>query len=170
MRSLLPTLLAAAAVLTSAGPATAQQTALPITTPQEVFTAYQAICLAQPGDLDKQIATATAAPFNYVLKETTADGSMRFENGKTFVAVRRNAQYHFCMAGGRMDPTVSRGSIEAVSLPVLDKLGSRSTDQRGNTVWVDPAKPGSILMYSQIDQGPIRISSWLSGVSVVGQK
>lgn len=169
MRSLLPTLLAAAAVLTSAGPAAAQQTALPITTPQDVFTAYQAICLANPGDLDKQIATAKAAPFNYELKETSADGSMRFENGQTFVAMRRNAQYHFCMAGGRMDSTVTRESIEAVGSPVLDKLGRHMTDPRGNTVWVDPAKPGSILMYSQIDKGPIRISSWLSGVSVEKQ-
>ncbi len=166
MRSLLPTLLAAAAVLSFAGPAAAQQTALPITSPQDVFTAYQAVCLANPGDLDKQVATAKAAPFNYVLKETSADGSMRFENGQTFVAMRRNAQYHFCMAGGRMDPTVTRESIEAVGNAALDKLGSRMTDPRGNTVWVDPAKPGSILMYSQIDKGPIRISSWLSGVSV----
>ena len=54
----LPTLLAAAAVLSFAGPAAAQQTALPITSPQDVFTAYQAVCLANPGDLDKQVATA----------------------------------------------------------------------------------------------------------------
>jgi hypothetical protein len=166
VRSLLPSLLTAAAALALSGPAAAQQTALPVIQPDEVFTAYRAICLANPGDLDKQVATAKAAPFNYVLKETTADGSMRFENGKTFVAMRRNAQYHFCMTGGRMDPTVTRESIEAVGNAELDKLGSRNTDQRGNTVWVDPAKPGSILMYSQIDKGPTRISSWLSGVSV----
>lgn len=166
MRSLLPTLLAAAAVLSFAGPAAAQQTALPITTPQEVFTAYQAVCLAQPGDLDKQIATAKAAPFNYVLKETSADGSMRFENGRTFVAMRRNATHHFCMAGGRMEPASSRESIEEIALPVLGKLGSRNIDRRGNTVWADPAKPGEIFMYSQADKGPIRISSWLTGVTV----
>lgn len=166
MRSLLPTLLAAAAVLASSGPAAAQQTALPITSPQDVFTAYQAICLAQPDDFDKQIATAKAAPFNYVLKETSADGSMRFENGQTFVAVRRNATHHFCMAGGRMDAKVTRQSIEDVANPVMDKLGTRDIDRRGNTIWFDPAKPGSILMYSQIDQGEIRVSSWLTGVTI----
>ncbi|MFN3517006.1 MAG: hypothetical protein ACK4YM_07585 [Novosphingobium sp.] len=165
MRSLLPALLAAAAVQILAGPAAAQRTELPITSPQEVFTAYQAVCLANPGDLDKQIATAKVAPFGYVLQETSADGSMRFENGQTFVAMRRNAKYHFCMAGGRTDPTVTRASIEAVSLPVLDKLGIRTTDQRGNTVWFDPAKPDLTLMYRQIDLGPIRMIARFSGMT-----
>jgi hypothetical protein len=65
-----------------------------------------------------------------------------------------------------MDAKVTRQSIEDVANPVMDKLGTRDIDRRGNTIWFDPAKPGSILMYSQIDQGEIRVSSWLTGVTI----
>lgn len=35
--------------------------------PTEIFAAYQVICLANPGDLDAQIAAAKAAPYNFTL-------------------------------------------------------------------------------------------------------
>lgn len=165
MRGLLPSLLAAAACLTTAGPAVAQQAARPIVKPGEIFAVFQTVCIAQPGDGAKQVAAAKAAPYDLKVTDASPDGSVQLDNGRIVVGIGKEGSLDLCMVSGRTDQSLSRKAMEDISAPVLDKLGTRKTDPQGNILWLDkPVEPETIYMYSQIDDGPIRVSSWLTGV------
>ncbi len=131
----------------------------------EIFAAYQAICLANPGNLDAQIATAKAAPYGFTLAETSDDGSQRFENDRLFAAMRKDAKNHFCMVGGRLAEGTSLETGSAAGASVLDKKGARMTSSATMVMWSDVAvKPITIYMYTHTVQGPITIGSFLTGV------
>jgi hypothetical protein len=103
----------------------AQAKELAVVKPSEIFAAYQVICLANPGDLDAQIAAAKAAPYNFTLAETSEDGSQRFDNPRMFAAMRKDAKNHFCMVGGRLAEGTSIDAASAAGASVLDKKGAR---------------------------------------------
>lgn len=132
----------------------------------EIFAAYQVICLANPGNLNAQVAAAKAAPYNFSLIETTADGSMRYENPRLFVAMRKDAKNHFCMVGGRLPDGTKLEAGAAVGAPVLDKLAPRMLTNEQMVMWSDvKAKPVLLYMYSHTVASGITVGSFLTGVS-----
>lgn len=162
LRSIAAAALAAAALV--AVPAQAKD--MVVVESPEVFAAYQAICLANPGDLDAQIATAKAAPYNFVLADTAADGSQRYENPRLFAAMRKDAKNHFCMVGGRFADGTSLETGAAAGAAVLDQKGARMTTTDKMIMWSDiKVKPVTIYMYTHTVQGPITVGSFLTGVS-----
>ena len=144
----------------------AQAKELAVVKPTEIFAAYQVICLANPGDLDAQIAAAKAAPYNFTLAETSEDGSQRFDNPRMFAAMRKDAKNHFCMVGGRLAEGTSIDAASAAGASVLDKKGARVAATGEMVMWSDiKVKPTTIYMYTQTVRGPIIVGSFLTGIS-----
>ena len=162
LRSIAAAALAAAAL--SSAPVQAKT--LAVAEPAEIFAAYQVICLANPGNVDAQIAAAKAAPYNFTLAETTADGSMRFEGERLFAAMRKDDKNLFCMVGGRLAEGTTLETASAAGAAVLDTKGARMTSTATMILWSDvKVKPTTIYMYTHTVQGPITIGSFLTGVN-----
>ena len=131
----------------------------------EIFAAYQVICLANPGNLDAQIATAKAAPYGFTLAETSDDGLQRFENDRLFAAMRKDAKNHFCMVGGRLAEGTSLETGSAGGTKALDQKGERMSTTSTMIMWSDiKVKPVTIYMYTHTVKGSITIGSFLTGV------
>ena len=162
LRSIAVAALAAAALVS----APVQAKDLVVVEAPEIFAAYQVICLANPDNLDAQIAAAKAAPFGFVLAETSADGSQRFETKQLFAAMRKDEKYHLCMVGGRLADGTTIETASAVGAPVLDKKGARLASNAQMVIWSDTTvKPVTIYMYSHTVAGPVTVGSFLTGVS-----
>jgi hypothetical protein len=158
----------AAAALTAAAlvAAPVQAKDLTVVESPEIFAAYQAICLANPSNLDAQIATAKSAPYNFVLAESGADGSQRFDNPRLFTAMRKDAKNHFCMVGGRLADGTTLETGSAAGTAELDKKGARMSTTATMIMWSDVAvKPVTIYMYTHTVRGQITVGSFLTGVS-----
>lgn len=157
----------AAAALAAAALASVQVQAkeLAVVESPEIFAAYQVICLANPVDLDAQIAAAKGAPYGFTLAETSEDGSQRFENDRLFAAMRKDAKNHFCVVGGRLAEGTSLETGSAAGTAVLDKKGARMSTTETMVMWSDVAvKPVTIYMYTHTVKGSITIGSFLTGV------
>ena len=162
LRSIAAAALAAAAFVSV--PAQAKE--LVVVESPEIFAAYQAICLANPGDLDGQIATAKAAPYGFTLVETSEDGSQRFENPRLFAAMRKDAKNHFCMVGGRLAEGTSLETGATAGAKTLDQKGARVTTTSTMVIWSDvKIKPITIYMYTHTLASGLTIGSFLTGVS-----
>lgn len=143
----------------------AQAKELAVVESPEIFAAYQAICLANPNDLDGQIATAKAAPYGFTLAEASEDGSQRFENPRLFAAMRKDEKNHFCMVGGRLAEGTSLETGAAAGAKALDQKGARMSTTPTMIMWSDiKVKPITIYMYTHTVKGPITIGSFLTGV------
>jgi hypothetical protein len=157
----------AAAALTAAALVSApvQAKELTVVEAPEIFAAYQAICLANPGNLDAQIAAAKAAPYGFTLAETSEDGSQRYDNSRLFAAMRKDAKNHFCMVGGRLADGTPLETGAAAGAKTLDQKGARMSTTSTMIMWSDiKVKPVTIYMYTHTVRGPITVGSFLSGV------
>ena len=149
LRSIAAAALAAGALVSV--PAQAKE--LAVVKPTEIFAAYQVICLANPGDLDAQIAAAKAAPYNFTLAETSEDGSQRFDNPRMFAAMRKDAKNHFCMVGGRLAEGTSIDAASAAGASVLFHAVWNHASDGGESFFLVPTsgttipEPRSLLIF-----------------------
>ena len=157
--------IAAGLSLAAASPALAQNAPFPVIPNSEVFSAYQAICLAQPSDTAAQIAAATAAPYGMTLVETAEDGSKRFKNDRMFAAMLKSKEYQFCMVAGNIGSDATVQSASALAEPVLSRKGQRVAESETQVIWSDVnVKPVTIYMYMHSNVDGTVIGSYLTGV------
>lgn len=163
LRTIAAAALGAAALVS----APAQAKELVVVDSAEVFAAYQVICLANLDNLDAQTAAAQAAPYGFTLVETTADGSLRFENPRLFAAMRKDEKNHFCMVGGRLPEGTTLEAASAAGGKELDKKAPRMSTSDTMVMWSDvKVKPVTIYMYTHTVAPGVTVGSFLTGVSL----
>ena len=156
-------LIAAALAAVTLSPGFALAKTFPVSTPEDVFSAYKAICLANPDDTAAQIATAKSAPYAMTLSREEG-GDKTFENERMFAATKDEDGRRFCMVSGRLADGTSIEEPGALVDKVLPASVTRIGASENRISWADPqAKPMRIFMYMQQDRNGQLIGSFMTG-------
>lgn len=100
----------------------------------EIYSAFQEICDAHPGDPKAQIAVAKSDKYGFDSAGQQDDGTLDFENGRISLRVLDSADRKFCLVMGDVSPK-SRLE-EGVKLAKQD-LGEPSSAEDGMAMWLD---------------------------------
>lgn len=124
----------------SASAATQEHPVVPM---NDIFTAYRAICVANPGDQAAQNAAALAAPYNMKQGADDSDGTKVFDGPALSLRTLNDGTDSLCMVMAQVDSatTVQQGQNLGSAV-----FGNPATVTDTNVVW-DGSKGSQEIAY-----------------------